>query len=354
MKFKSEVKFKSVPLFLFLCLSLSNRLSESVVPHNMVGQSTTYYYVKPSSSNSYPTDEPCFTLQQLANSTNKLKNSSIELIFLPGNHHLDLELSIIGTNTVSMHSNITHSLSGDTVVINCNHSGKFKFERLNAVSVVSLTFIECNGSKAMGVPQFVIEDSSFIGGAALEFFQTSATLVRSTFYHNSGKKSHYVTNLRNHLQVGGAIVATARSNITVLDSIFEENSAELGGAIFIDLGSHFIIINTSFSENSVYDTEYERNFWIWISGCKRGGGVLYGDSGVTITIHDSQFTNNTALQGRLCGGVVLIVSNEVDPDNNTVQGDVCGGVVRCAIIPLAVNSTLTIENSYTLSTTVLE
>ena len=222
MKFKSKVKFKSVPLFLFLCLSLSkfNRLSESVVPHNAVGQSTTYYYVKPSSNNLCPT-ESCFTLQQLANNTNKLNNFSIELIFLPGNHDLDLELSIIAINTVSMHSNITNSLSGDTVVINCNNSGKFKFERVIAVSVINLTFIECNGSKAMGVHQFVIEDSSFIGGAALEFNQTSATLVRSTFYdRNCGKKSHYVMNLRNHSQVGGAIVATVRSNITVLDSIF--------------------------------------------------------------------------------------------------------------------------------------
>ena len=297
MKFKSEVKFKSVPLFLFLCLSLSNRLSESVAPHNAVGQSTTYY-VKPSSSSSCPT-EPCFTLQQLANSTNKLKNSSIELIFLPGNHHLDLEPSIIGINMVSMHSNITNSLSGDTVVINCNHSGKFKFERVNAISIDSLTFIECNGSKATGVCQFVIEDSSFIEGAALEFFQTSATLVRSTFYRNSGKKSHYVMNLRNHSQVGGAIVAIARSNITVIDSVFEGNSAKLGGAIFTDFGSDIIIINTSFSENSInnYDTigydEYVRD------GCTRGGGVLYGDSGVSITIQDSQFTNNTACAGTL-------------------------------------------------------
>ena len=118
MKLKSKVKFKSMPLFLFLCLSLSNRLSESVTvaPYNMEGQSKTYY-VQPSSSNSCPT-EPCFTLQQLANSTNKLKNSSIELIFLSGNHDLDLELSIIGINTVSMHSKITNSLiSGDMVAI---------------------------------------------------------------------------------------------------------------------------------------------------------------------------------------------------------------------------------------------
>ena len=142
MKFKSEVKLKSVPLFLFLCLSLSNRLSvnESVAPYNMEGQSITYY-IKPSSSNSCPT-ESCFTLQQLANSTNKLKNSSTKLIFLPGNHDLDLELSIIGINTVSMHSNITNSLGGDTVVINCNHSGKFKFERVYAVSVISLNATE--------------------------------------------------------------------------------------------------------------------------------------------------------------------------------------------------------------------
>ena len=350
MKFKSEVKFKSVPLFLFLCLSLSTRLSESAVPHNAVGQSTTYYYVKPSSSNSYPTDEPCSTLQQLANSTNKLKNSSIELIFLPRNHHLDLELSIIGTNTVSMHSNITSSLSGDTVVINCNHSGKFKFERVHTVSVISLTFTKCNGSKAIGVHQFMIEDSSFIGGAALEFFQTSAMLVRSTFYRNNGKKSHYVTNLRNNSHVGGAIVATARSNITVIESIFEENSAKLGGAIFTDFGSHITIINTSFSENSIDGYNYIMQRWYWSWDRNVGGGVLYGDS-ATITIQDSQFTNNTAGY-RMCGGVVFIVSNEVDTDNNTAQGDVCAGVVFaswCPVIPLAVNSTLTIENSLFIS-----
>ena len=211
--------------------------------------------------------------------------------------------------------------------------------------MISLTFTKCNESKAMGIHRFTIEDSSFIGGAALEFVMTSATLIRSIFYSNSGKKSHYVTNFHNHSQVGGAIVATARSNITVLESIFEENNAKLGGAIFTDLSSHITIINTSFSENlnSIDKHLQVRNTY---RDCRRGGGVLYGDSGVTITIQDSQFTNNTA-QGHSGGGVVFIISNEVDTDN-IAQGDMCDGVVFaswCAIVPLAVNSTLTIENS---------
>lgn len=59
---------------------------------------------------------------------------------------------------VSMLSNSTNSLGDDTVVINCNYSGRFKFERVHVVSVIGLTFVKCNGSKVESVHQFMIED----------------------------------------------------------------------------------------------------------------------------------------------------------------------------------------------------
>ena len=114
-----------------------------------------------------------------------------------------------------------------------------------------------------------------------------------------GKILHPVRSICHHLWVGRAIVATS-SNITVLESRFERNSAIIGGAIFSEL-----FTNTSFSKNCADSELYYKD-----DICIRDGCVLYGDSGVSITIQDSHFTNNNAYEERYdsigCGGVVFV------------------------------------------------
>ena len=213
-----------------------------------------------------------------------------------------------------------------------------RFIRVGTLHIKGLTFIDCSGIKIKDVNQFTLEDSNFIGeddnttgsGTPLELIETSATFIRSKFSFNSGNKIRSLPcahryydwyNLYLNLdtyywdntgqRVGGAILAT-HSNLTIVNSIFEGNSAQAGGAIYAEHQSNITIINSHFIENNAtfIRSEYD---------CDRGGGgVLFVDSDRTtiITIESSIFEHNSGTQfggvitlGSLTGSAVVTISN---------------------------------------------
>ena len=96
------------------------------------------------------------------------------------------------------------------------------------------------------------------------------------------------------------IIAT-HSNLTIVNSVFEGNSAQTGGAIYAELQSNITIINSRFMENSAIFVGSEHD-------CHHeGGGVLYIDSNrtSTITIENSIFEYNS---GTWLGGVITLAS----------------------------------------------
>ena len=257
------------------------------------------YHITPLSSDPCPV-EHCFTLSQFAgNSTNYLKAINTTFVFQPGKHSLEFQLLLGNVNTISMLANST--LPSDSV-ITCQRDARFEFVAVSNVNISGLNFLGCARNKVESVDLFTLEDSSFVGqedinGTALELVETSANLVRSSFNYNKGDKIHhvrywdYIESFRFVSAMAGGAISATRSKITVIQSMFEGNSAEVGGAIFSELNSNITIINSTFVGNHAtsiasYSIRYA------------SGGALYHDSDSTvITITDSKFMDNSAQYG---------------------------------------------------------
>ena len=279
------------------------------------------YFITPSLSDPCPTDS-CLTFDQFATNSTDYLRSNTTLLFLEGTHKLESGFMIKKINVFSMRSSDSSNIS---IICNgSNSSVRMRFVRMGTLHIKGLTFIGCSGNKIRGVQQFVLEDSNFIGdseqdnvtasGTPLELVETSATFIGTNFSFNSGNKlrsapctKHYYDfqtqvfywGLDAKPKVGGAILTT-RSNLTIVNSTFEGNSAQTGGAIYAEQQSNITIINSHFKENrvrgSIYDCHYE------------GGGVLYIDSNgmSTVTIESSSFEHNS---GSWLGGVIALSSN---------------------------------------------
>ena len=132
-------------------------------------------------------------------------------------------------------------------------------------------------------------DTKFEGqensGTALKLIGTTAQIVNSTFVSNrfgSYKESDGRVFLAGF--VGGAIIATDNTTVTISHSKFEDNGAELGGAIFAD---NYSIINLT--DNVSFINNFAENF----------GGVLYFNTGVIAINASCTFSNNKARDGVL-------------------------------------------------------
>ena len=99
------------------------------------------YYITPSSSIPCPErGVPCFILSQYATKPSDYFASNTTLILSPGNHNLDLQLSIRNISFLSVDSNTTsHSVTS----ITCNQSARFTFESINVVSMRGLVLFGC-------------------------------------------------------------------------------------------------------------------------------------------------------------------------------------------------------------------
>ena len=277
------------------------------------------YFITPSLNDPCPTNS-CLTFDQFAANSTDVE-SNMTLYFLEGTHIIESGFIIKEVNVFSMQS-ISTSVS---IICNSNLSVRMQFIGMGTLHIKGLNFIGCSGNKIKDVEKFILEDSNFIGegdnvtgsGTPLELIETSATFIRSKFSFNSGNKirslpcaqwhydwniskfyldTYYLDNTRQ--RVGGAILST-HSNLTIMSSTFEGNSAQAGGAIYAELQSNVTIISSHFVENhatfirSEYDCYYG------------GGGVLYVDSNRTsvITIESSTFEYNS---GNWYGGVIAL------------------------------------------------
>ena len=308
------------------------------------------YHITPLPSDPCPM-EHCFTLSQLAgNSTNYLNTTNTTLVFLPGNHSLQSQIKFFANvTTVSVLANST--LSTDSVIILCGSDARFEFVGVNNVYMSGLKFVGCTGNRVESVDQFTLEDSSFVGqedinGTALELNETSANLVQTSFNSNKGDKVHHVEcvdasrrRTKAPAMAGGAISVT-RSKITIVQSIFEENSAEMGGAIYSELNSNITIINSTFVGNHATSIASYRH-------CYVGGGILYDSGSTVITIADTKFMDNST-SAQDDGGAVYL-SNAInttititDSEFTNISAHYNGGAVY---LFRANNTTVTIIDS---------
>ena len=180
-----------------------------------------------------------------------------------------------------------------TAQIKCTRDSSMQFSQSQSIHITDLEFIGCGGNQVIQVKKFLVTDTMFKDqenvGTALELIGTTTQIVNSTFVSNrKGSLSHRIFHVRNYKftggYVGGAIIATDNTTVTISQSKFEDNKAEFGGAIFADKYSTINLTdNVSFINNFA---EYY-------------GGVLYSSTGVVIINANCTFSNNKASKGVL-------------------------------------------------------
>ncbi|MBR2693163.1 MAG: hypothetical protein IKE69_03020, partial [Thermoguttaceae bacterium] len=185
--------------------------------------------------------------------------------------------------------------------------------------------------------EITVTDSSFIGntaeihgGAIYSDNIESITLNGIVFRGNISESN------------GGAVYAVKGNTITVTDSTFTGNEAEIsGGAFYVQDVQTLEISNGTFDGNKVTDGNF-------------GGAICYESDYIDhITIADSAFTNNRAVNGD--GGALrffnssdnqaqasVTISNTLFR-GNSASGD--GGAIEAVDIDLTVNYSRIVENS---------
>ena len=303
------------------------------------------HHISPSPRISCPQEESCLTLSQFATNTSSyhVNETSISLLFLPGNHSLDRELSLTYANNFSLTKDIQDN---ETVFIECtSQSGRFDINETTFASIKGLHFIGCGGNTVTQVDRFMLEDTIFQGvegrGTALVLNVVSnASIVRSAFLSNtdgtiSEHYLHFNASLIDRyyfesadLTYGGALY-TAFSNVMIVDTNFKMNRAQVGAAIGV-LDGNISISNSQFVNNTAMSNLF--------------GGLSYGvillfESKASIV--NSQFTHNTAM----FGGVLAALNSSIHVARSTYsynKAERGGGVMSTTESSFSItNSTFT-------------
>ena len=278
------------------------------------------FYISPSQDIACSKD-PCLTLSQFAaNSSHYVGNATnISLVFLPGNHTLEGELTLSQVDNISL---TTESRNSERVSISCvDISARFVINETFFAAIKGLNFIGCGGNKVSEVKKFIAEDNTFNGssgynegrGTALALNAvTSAEITRNKFVSNAfgenSERRHKLEFLQDEsavyhfnlpsdfIAIGGALYA-AFSTVLVSRTAFMSNTAEVGGAAFA------VHSSVNFSHCTI---SYNRGIQ---------GGAITVTAQSTVHIDGSTFSRNSA---RYSGGVILAYYNSMATVSNSI------------------------------------
>ena len=101
---------------------------------------------------------------------------------------------------------------------------------------------------AKSCKRFDVSNSSFFGstassGGAVQLTDTSATIADSLFSRNRA------------IENGGAFVIESKATLSIMDSMFTDNSAFLGGVADID-ASQMVMTNCEFHGETFHSSEF--------------------------------------------------------------------------------------------------
>jgi len=215
-----------------------------------------------------------------------LKNSSLDgggLVTLDGQNAV--RILYVNKNETS---GLTFNLSNITLKNGISNStkdpnmGGCMFIRNAIVGLEKVTFTACRAAKS---------------GAAIRNLRGKLTVTNSTFNDNQAVE-------------GSGIFADTGSATTVTDSNFNNNTADNNGAGIFIYNAGLTITNSIFDKNKATGS---------VGGATPGlGGGLYTQTGNPITVKDSTFTNNFALEG---GGVFADTNSTMTILNSTFTGN---------------------------------
>ena len=142
-----------------------------------------YYCIKSISTGNVESNSSCLSLYEFA-SSNFSGSSSITLTFLPGNHYLDIELSVFSTEEFRLLGSDSENSS-----VQCGATGKVIVDSVDNVSISNLKFMGCGGNNFTYIRHFHIENTAFYG---TEYNHTA--LVLSGVMSAEISNSSFITN----------------------------------------------------------------------------------------------------------------------------------------------------------------
>ena len=270
-----------------------------------------------STDTSCPT-HPCHTLSEYAQDLGQYANgSNLTLQFLPGNHTLNVNLTITNMYQLEIFGSVV-----PTQIV-CSSNVGLTFRNISEMKIDSLAFVSCDISYTIRIGDNYYEPSILHFGLFLQSIQKTE-ISDCTFQDNYGGAlwivdSHVVLSgnnsfLRNcrmcsngwcspypHNCFGGGVLAQ-RSNVSFTGSnSFIGNSAEGGGGVYAWTNSNVDFSgNTTFIGNSAFD----------------GGGVYAQDHSNVDISGNTTFIDNSVWW---CGGGIYArnISN-IDISGNTI------------------------------------
>ena len=300
-------------------------------------------HVRPTSTNTSCPTQPCQTLSEYAQDPGRYFNdSNLTVTFLPGNHTLDINLTITNIHQLEIHG----ALLSTKVV--CDSLVGFTFSNIHRVSIDGLAFVACARSSVIhlyrtyttyyglhlqSVQTAEIIDCTFQDsyGTALGVVDSCVVLRDNNFINNcllcsNGKCDGY-SYWGPRCYGGGVFLQWSNLNITGSSS-FSGNSASYGGGVYAWYSSNvYISGNTIFSGNSAGMNGGGVSAWrrsnVDISGdttfsgnsARDGGGVYASDSSNVDITGNTTFSGNSAIDG---GGVYASDNSNVDISGNTI------------------------------------
>ena len=198
--------------------------------------------------------------------------------------NITVQQSLFKKNTVTHSGGAIHMQKTRGSFVNCT------FERNSAKSfphkMVFGGAISSGDMSNITVQQSLFKENTatYIGGT-IYMEKTRGSFVNCTFERNSAKR------LPHKMGYGGAICSRDRSNITVQQSLFKENTVTYsGGAIYMQ-NTRGSFVNCTFERNSAKGLPHKMVF---------GGAISSGDMS-NITVQQSLFKENTVTYG---GGAI--------------------------------------------------
>lgn len=312
-------------------------------------QSITVYISSPSSP-CRGGEEPCHSLDYYAHHTSQEWMPQTKVVFLPGTHTLDVNLTFILMNTSSL---ILTSKNCSPVIVKCSQNSGFVFKNVTNLRIECLVFSGCGHHSEpvhcsrlfvallfaactnVLVENVTVEHSSGYGLCGSEisgYFNVSNSLLQ----YNVGIGTHY----GGHMQVFFSYEFTANATLHVLTTHFENGRNEKDGSTASGIAVNILSVNSTVEvsiENSTFrnNTSEGNGGHIYVSmhslsnclnlannlltgGRSQSGGAVYIGLPVRalsvlntsdfISMYNCTFLNNTSQK---YGGAIYLVYHEL-------------------------------------------
>ena len=294
---------QSISTIILAAVTLITTVSSSTENVYCVTQTPTTHTACPHNSTQWA------TLTEYAQEAELYFTSNTTLVFLPGNHSLNTNVTVANIVRLTLFG---HSSSSIVATIVCNDSVGLSFTSMVHFRIHSLAFIACNRNNSTTPPSTYALLLQFIQYAELVncYFHDNlgtALVVKNSNITFAGNSQFKHNHCKSNTCTGASGITALSSNLTFTgNTTFLENIATFEGP---HSGGIFAASNTviNFNGNSTFVNNFAYN----------GGGAVYTTNNTVLTFNgNSNFVNNVAHNG---GGAIHTSYNTVLSFNGTIN-----------------------------------